>query len=168
MQRHSANWMLLLATSGIMVGTARSEATTYAGNGNSGFGGVLGTGSLSLVDNGTTVSGTFTKGAGNFNDAIVIYINSVTGGFGTTSGFNDQGDPTRNAISGVGSFGRSVVNFAGGFGADYAIGFGPNTGAGLGFGGLWNLANGGNNSLPFVASVNLNPNNDTSAATYTF
>src|SRR5437879_3883968 len=36
------------------------------------------------------------------------------------------------------------------------------------FGGLWQLANGGANSLNFVSSVNLNPTGNNNSATYTF
>src|SRR2546430_3999637 len=77
-----------------------ARAATYSGNGNSGFGGPIGQGSLTLTDDGTTVSGTLTRGAGNFNDALVLYVDSVPGGFSDTSGFNDGGDGLRRAISG--------------------------------------------------------------------
>ena len=45
-------------------------AATYSGNGNTGFGGPIGLGSLTLSDNGTTISGTLTKGPNGFNDAL--------------------------------------------------------------------------------------------------
>jgi hypothetical protein len=57
----------LMAAVGVILFASPLQAASYSGNGNSSFGGVLGTGSLTLTDNGTTVSGTFTKGAGNFN-----------------------------------------------------------------------------------------------------
>ena len=65
---------------------ASAEATVYSGNGNTGFGGPIGTGSLTLTDDGTTVSGTITKGSGGFNDVLVIYIDtgSNSGILGTT------------------------------------------------------------------------------------
>src|SRR3954467_13538885 len=111
----------LVAVSGLALSVAQVQAATYSGNGNTGFGGPLGTGSLTLSDNGTTVSGTLTRGSGNLNDLVVIYIDPPSGGFNTASGFNDQDDSHRRAISGVGGFGRSTVNFASGFNADYAI-----------------------------------------------
>jgi PEP-CTERM motif len=163
MKRTSAiGFSVLIIASGLF---SEANATTYNGNGNTGFGGPLGTGSLTLSDNGTTVSGTFTRGSGNFNDPLVIYIDSVSGGFNTTLNFNDQADSLRRSISGVGGFGRSTVNFASGFNADYAIALGVN---GPNFGGLWSLANGNDNSLNFVASVNLTPNNNTGASSYSF
>lgn len=140
------------------------QADTYLGNGGTGFGGPLGTGSLSLSDNGTTISGTFTRGSGNHNDMLVLYIDSVAGGFSTTSLFNDQADQLRRSISGVGSFGRSTVNFPTGFQPDYAIAIHNNT---FTFGGLWSLANGGDNSLGFIDTVNLS-GGGASAAAYTF
>jgi hypothetical protein len=56
-----------------------AAAATYSGNGNSGFGGPIGLGSLTLTDNGTTVSGTVNKGPNGFNDVLVLYINSTVG-----------------------------------------------------------------------------------------
>src|SRR5437773_11733239 len=81
---------------------------TYSGNGNSGFGGAIGQGSLTLTDDGTTVSGTVTKGAaGSFDNALVLYIDSVSGGFADTSGFADSGDGLRRAISGINGSGNT-------------------------------------------------------------
>ena len=78
----------------------QASAATYAGNGNTGFGGPIGLGSLSLTDDGTTLTGTFTKGTGSFSDVLVLYIDSGAGGFSSTSGFADTGDGLRKAISG--------------------------------------------------------------------
>ena len=142
-------------------------AATYSGNGNTGFGGPIGQGSLTLSDNGTTVSGTLTRGGLNgFNDVLVLYIDSVSGGFSDTSGFGDAGDGLRKAISGFdGGANRSVLTMPSGFLPDYAIALGP---ASDNFGGLWQLANGANNSLGFVSSVNLNPTGNSASASYTF
>jgi len=139
-------------------------ADTYNGNGGTGFGGPLGTGSLTLSDNGTTISGTFTRGGGNHNDMLVIYLDSVSGGFASTSGFNDQNDDHRRAISGVGGSGRSTVNFASGFLPDFAIAIHNNN---YTFGGLWSLANGDANSLGYIDSVNLSGGGN-AAASYSF
>jgi len=57
------------------------------------------------------------------------------------------------------------MTFAAGFSPDYAIALGP---ASDSFGGLWQLANGGANSLNFVSSVNLNPTGNNNSPTYTF
>src|SRR5438128_1099948 len=130
-----------------------SLAATYSGNGNSGFGGPIGLGSLTLTDNGTTVSGTVNKGPNGFNDVLVIYLDSQGGGFSDTSGFGDNGDGLRKAISGFDGGNRSLLTFSGML-PDYAIALGPSSDS---FGGLWQLANGGANSLNFISSVNLNP-----------
>ncbi len=143
-----------------------AAAATYSGNGNSGFGGPIGLGSLTLTDNGTTVSGTVNKGPNNFNDVLVLYIDSIAGGFADTSGFGDGGDGLRKAISGFdGGANRSTLTFAAGFRPDYAIALGP---ASDNFGGLWQLNAGGANSLNFVNSVNLNPTGVNNSSTYTF
>src|SRR6267154_5924409 len=104
-----------------------SQAATYSGNGNSGFGGPIGLGSLTLTDNGTTVSGTVNKGPNGFNDVLVLYINSTPGGFADTSGFADGADGLRKAISGFdGGGNRSLLTFTGML-PDYAIALGPSS-----------------------------------------
>src|SRR2546430_1986036 len=139
-------------------------AATYSGNGNTGFGGPIGLGSLTLSDNGTTVSGTLTKGPNGFNDVLVLYIDSVSGGFSDTSGFTDGADGLRKAISGFdGGGNRSVLTMPSGFLPDYVIALGP---ASESFGGAWQLLNGV--SLPFLGSVNLNPTGNASSSSYTF
>jgi hypothetical protein len=141
------------------------QAATYSGNGNSGFGGPIGLGSLTLTDNGTTISGTVNKGPNGFNDVLVLYIDSQAGGFADTSGFADGADGLRKAISGFdGGGNRSLLTFTGML-PDYAIALGPSS---ENFGGLWQLANGGANSLNFISSVNLNPTGNNNSPTYTF
>ena len=142
-----------------------ASAATYPGNGNTGFGGPVGLGSLTLTDNGTTVSGTVNKGPNGFNDVLVLYIDSVPGGFADTSGFADSGDGLRKAISGFdGGANRSLLTFTGML-PDYAIALGPSSDN---FGGLWQLANGGANSLNYINTVNLNPTGTPNSPTYTF
>ncbi|MCA0447762.1 MAG: T9SS type A sorting domain-containing protein [Bacteroidetes bacterium] len=121
----------------------------YPGNGNSGFGGVLGTGAFSINDNGTTVTITFAKGSGSFNDAIVIYIDSDNSrNFPFTATFTDEGDNLRKGISGRNGGSNSLLFFPGTLTADYAVAFAPTQG----FGGLWQLETG---SHTFVATANL-------------
>lgn len=142
-----------------------SQAATYSGNGNSGFGGPIGLGSLTLTDDGTTVFGTVNKGPNGMNDVLVLYLDSTLGGFSDTSGFGDAADGLRKAISGFDGSNRSLLTFASGFSPDYAIALGPSSDN---FGGMWQLANGGANSLNFVTSVNLNPTGNNNSPTYTF
>jgi hypothetical protein len=143
-----------------------SHATLYSGNGNTSFGGPIGNGSLTLTDNGSTVFGSLVvAGSGLGGNAFVIYIDAGAGGFGSTSGFNDNADQLRTAISqynGGGS--QSILNFGGVFTPEYAIAMQP--GSGINFGGLWDLANGV--SLPFNSSVSLSPTGSDGAGTYTF
>ena len=123
-------------------------------------------GSLTLTDDGTTVFGQVNKGPNGFNDVLVLYLDTVAGGFADTSGFADGADGLRKAISGFdGGANRSLMTFAPGFLPDYAIALGP---ASDNFGGLWQLANGGANSLNFINSVNLNPTGNNNNPTYTF
>jgi hypothetical protein len=149
---------------------AQTTNQVFSGNGNSGFGGVIGTGSLNVSNNAAgNLAFTLTKGAGNFNDVIVLYIDSITGGFTNTLSFNDQADTLRQAISGAsgGTTGidantRSIVTFNSGFTANYAIALDN------GFAGLWSLTSGGNNSLGFVAAANLTPTGTATSATYSW
>jgi hypothetical protein len=157
-------WLSAVAAAATCFVCSQSPAAFYAGNSNTGFGGALGTGGVTLTDDGTTISGTFNRGSGNHNDILVIYIDSGASGFSTTSGFNDQDDDLRRAISGVGWDGRSTANFAAGFDADYAIAIHNNN---FTFGGLWSLANGNNGSLNFLTSVNLSGGGNAQTS-YTF
>ncbi len=123
---------------------AQLGTTTYNGNASTGFGGPIGQGALTFSTDGTTLFGTVTPGGtSGFNDTLVIYIDSQAGGFNTTSGFTDTGggnDNLRKSISGYNGTTRSTVNFAPGFGADYAIALGPTAAS---FGALFTLANNG-------------------------
>ncbi|MFM7184871.1 MAG: hypothetical protein ACKO4Z_08895 [Planctomycetota bacterium] len=143
-----------------VVARAQTTSGTYAGNGNTSFGGAVGNGSLEVTNDASgALNFTYTRGSSNFNNAIVIYIDSGTGGATTTSGFTDTADGLRRAISGLDGSNRSALNFAAGFGADYAVALND------GFAGLWSLSNPAN--FPFVASANLSPTGQTNA-TYAF
>lgn len=157
--------LLVLVISAVSAG--RLDATEFFGGGSNGFGGAVGQGSLTLTDDGTTITGTITKGPGAFSDNLVLYIDSQAGGFADTSGFADDADDLRRAISGVdvALANRSVLSFPTSFTPDFAIALGPSS---AGFDGLWSLANGGANSLVLISSVNLTPTGDANAATYTF
>lgn len=141
-----------------------AQADQYHGNGNTGFGGAIGNGTLTLSDDGTNISGTLTVG-GSMNDVLVLYIQTGPGGFTNTSGFNDQGDSCRQAISGVSAGGRSLLTFASGFQPNYAIALAP---AAAGTGGLWQLANGDDNSLVHLTNVSLAPLNNSGPYTFSF
>ncbi len=150
---------------GLIVSFNGARGALYNGNGNTSFGGAVGTGSLTLTDNGTTVSGTFTKGSGSFSDNLVIYIDSRSGGFSTTSGFTDYGSLLRKAVSGAdGVNTRQLADFASGFTADYAIALRPFKPADPGS--LFQLVN--NGTFTLLGSVNVSPTGTSSSSTYTF
>ncbi|MEL7500514.1 MAG: PEP-CTERM sorting domain-containing protein [Planctomycetota bacterium] len=145
------------------------HADMYLGNGNSGFGGVLGTGSLELTQgtgaDSTKIFGNFARGGGNFNDALIIYIDSETGGFSNTSSFNDTADELRSGVSGFDGTDRSTVNFAAGFEADYAIGMKVFGGSSTDFAGLFDLDS---SSHGFVTSVGTGGLDAQSNSNFTF
>ncbi len=131
-----------------------AQAVDYAGNGNSGWGGAVGLGTLSLTHTPTDLSFTLTKGAGSLDNALVIYIDSVAGGFTDTSTLSDDGDGARSAISGYtstgnsGGPGRSTMTFLSGFEPEYAVAIEG------GYASLFGLASGGQWSLNWIAGAN--------------
>jgi len=155
-------WILFIALS-----LTKAHCAVYYGNGNSSGGGAVGNGRLSLTDNGSTVSGTFYKGTGSFQLNLVLYIDSVAGGFVDTTQFSDSGDALRTAVSGyyASASARATAYFAPGFTADYAIALGVN---GPNKGNLYHLVAGGNGSMELIKSVNLYPYNNLNASSYTF
>jgi hypothetical protein len=155
---------LAIVSLGLVTSVAMAQ-TTYPGNGATGFGGTIGGGSLTLTDDGTTISGTLTAGAA-FNDGFVIYIDSIGGGADASvisqgAGFTDTADSNRHAITAV-TAADATRSIGLPIAADFAIALLPAQGP---FGGLWSLSNG--TSLPFVASTNLLPLNSTGPV-YTF
>jgi N-acetylneuraminic acid mutarotase len=153
----------LLAAAGLLLAAGPLRADQYRGNGNTDFGGAIGNGTLTLSDDGTNISGTLSVGDSMY-DVLVLYIQSGPGGFADTSGFNDQADMCRKAISGVGPSRRSLLTFASGFQPNFAIALFPANGTG----GLWQLANGSDNSLVYLGSVNLAPLNSFGPYTFSF
>jgi hypothetical protein len=91
----------------------------YPGNG---VDGPVGAGSLTMSNNANTVYGKIVKGTGNFTDNLVIFIDSVPGGFTDTSRFYDNNGFREIAVSGYkDATTKSTAFFAPGFEADYAI-----------------------------------------------
>jgi hypothetical protein len=132
--------------------TLSHAAIVFNGSGTSGFGGPVGNSTMSWSDDGTTISVTFTKGAGNFNDRFVLYLDS--GASGRTSidtQINDRADGLRSAISFMESATGKTLSFSSGFEATHAIAIDT------GFGGLWSIPSTGtvgNNGLGYIDDVN--------------
>jgi len=157
-------WVSLLLASGFPLN--RSLSAVYPGNGDGSHGGEIGKGSLELKDNGTYVTATLTRGTAPLDGDLVLFIDSVPGGFSSTSPFSDKSSELPRAISGVDSSGamRTTANFAPGFTADYAIAVGVNAG-----GGIYHLVQTDVGAvLERVGAVTLSPPGSQSYATYTF
>ncbi len=112
---------------------AFGQVATYAGNGNSGFGGPVGKGSLDISTDGTTnVTFTLHRGTGDMNDALVIYLDSKKGGFPNTKRFTDSTGELQRAISGYSgdnTGNRAIFNFSDSLRPDYALAFQPKNGS---------------------------------------
>ena len=117
---------LLLA---LIISATTAFSTNYPGNGKTGFGGPVGTGSLDITYDGAFLSFVFNKGVNNMNDALVVYIDVHTpGGFSTTTNFMDASSGLRKAISGYdGPSKRAAFHFIGDFSftPEYAFAFQP-------------------------------------------
>jgi hypothetical protein len=136
---------------GILALASLASAATFPGNGGTGFGGPVGNGSLTVTDNGLgTFDFSFSAGTNFSGNALILYVDSKSGGVSDTSTLTDTSDPGRTAISGFnsGNPSRTVATFAPGFNADYAITLEPGV-----FSGLFDLSNPAN--YPFVASGGL-------------
>lgn len=104
-----------------------TQAAVFNGNGGTGFGGPVGTGSLAVTDNGAgDVTFAFTPGAAHPSvdgNNLVIYLSTGAAGLSDTSALIDNGDSGRRGISGFNSATstRSLVAFPSGFQATYAL-----------------------------------------------
>jgi hypothetical protein len=118
---------------------------------------VIAGGTLTITESGynnNNVNLTFARGPGYFNDALVIYFDVTAGsGFRESSLFGDTLNLETRCISGLGTAGRSTVNFASGFTADYALVLGVNSF----LHGLYRLGQGGDESMTLVRNLNFNP-----------
>ena len=103
---------------------ASADLAVYLGNGDTGFGGAVGTGNVTISDTATSMTITLNRGSGQLNDDLVLYLNTgQPGGFSSNATFNDNDDGGRTAISGANNSNpsRSLVTFAPSFTANYAI-----------------------------------------------
>jgi hypothetical protein len=134
----------------ILFNAGVGQAAIYPGNGATGFGGTLGLGSLTLTDSGGNLTATFNPNGGFTGNDVVIYIDSISGGFNNNSTFFDNADGGREAVAGNnnGNPSQDLITFPSGFGADYALEFENNV-----FTGLFGLASGGNGSFNFITGA---------------
>lgn len=131
----------------------------FSGNGKTGFGGTVGQGSMTVSDDRSTITFTLNRGGGDLNDAVVIYIDSRSGGFSSTANFTDDADGLRKAISGKDGENRASLTFPTGFLPDFAIAFDKD------FAGIWELVESGPHN--YQASANLTPGGNSSSPTFT-
>lgn len=132
----------------ILTSISVSAQVSYTGNGNTGFGEPIGGAGLSIDDDGTTVTCTLTKGSGDFNDMLVMYIHTGASGRTVIDGnVNDTDDSHRRGISNAGS---GDIDFPTGFEARYAIAINA------GFQALWEIPSTGSigsNGLTFIKTT---------------
>ncbi len=110
----------IIATLAVLAAASSASAAVFNGNGNTGFGGPVGTGSLTILDDGAgnlTVSNAASVG----DNVLVLYIDSIADGVATTLPLADFVDGGRRATSGADTTTRSLVTFPTGFFADRAI-----------------------------------------------
>ncbi len=117
MKNSLLNFLAAAAFQGLIGSATTAHATTYTGNGNTGFNGAVGNGTLSVTNN---ASGgfvfAFTLGGGQANlggNDLEIYIdNGKGGGIGTsTASLTDTADGGRQAASGYNGTNRSTLSF---------------------------------------------------------
>ncbi|ARN77013.1 hypothetical protein BST97_02805 [Nonlabens spongiae] len=137
------------ASAGIQTSTTSVTISngSYAANGQSGFGGPFGNSTMSITDDGTTVSVTINPAGDLTSNFIVLYIDNGTGGRAVIDG-TDGNDAGRRAITNANS---GNLTFPSGFEASYGISIES------GFGGLFSIPATGTaitgGSLVFVDAV---------------
>ncbi|MEM9083160.1 MAG: hypothetical protein AAGB34_06140 [Planctomycetota bacterium] len=139
----------------VLAGSAFGQIATVngsgnvAGNGNTGFGDVIGNGSMDITTMGDgTVTLSINRASGQFFNNIAIYIDSDNGatGVANTSALTDVADGNRRILSGGADAETANLGFAAGFAADRGIAVEG------GFAGMFDLVNDPTN-YGFVASV---------------
>jgi hypothetical protein len=141
---------------GMLAASNPAHATNYAGNSNTGFGGAVGNGTLSMTDDGTNLTVHLTPDGSNLGgNGVALFIDIGTGGFASTSGFNDASDGGHSIVSGYSGSAQSVMTFTNGFSPSYAVSIGD------GYTSLYKLANGGNGSFTYITGEGGTPYNFT-------
>lgn len=119
--------LLLQTVSGAMY------SQSYYGNGVQPTTEIVSEGTLTMSGSaGGAINVNFTRGGvdnGAMNYNLVLFLDTTSGGFNNTGGFNDYSGPMQSAISGYDGSHRGVATFANGFYADYAVVISANYGA---------------------------------------
>ncbi|MEM8874456.1 MAG: PEP-CTERM sorting domain-containing protein [Planctomycetota bacterium] len=146
---------LALAAAAALIATpAVASAASFAGNGNTGFGGAIGTNTLNITDDGTNA--TISLDSPFAGNVLVLYLDNTAGGLADTALLDDTDDGGRTATSGFNDNDpalpdddtRTLATFAPGFGADTSVVIGE---FGLVIFDL--IENPGDGGLPFVFFV---------------
>lgn len=123
--------------------TTTEAQVSIAGNGNDGFGGLVGESTLLMADDGIDLFLEFRPGSGSFGntdtekDILVIYVDDGSAGRNSIDqDVDDTNDANRRAISSAGAF-ASELTFHPDFEASKAIA------TGVVFGGMWRIPNSG-------------------------
>ena len=125
------------------------------------------TGSLTLAYNPSTqvINFTFTRGSGTFNNYLVFYFDSVSGGASSLPTSGEIGDPfgARRAI--VNEFGSGISAFPSGFASDYA--YAVRVSGTDAASQLYSTPSGANaNTLGFQSNITVTNSADGNAASY--
>ncbi|WP_367874292.1 hypothetical protein [Luteolibacter sp. Populi] len=146
-----------------MAGSA--HAALYLGNGSTGFGGPIGTGSLQVTDDGTNLSFTLTRGTAALNDTFVIYFDSAAGGATALPNSGEIGSPFVGRRAVVNEFG-SDLTFGSGFSSDFAFALKVN---GSASNHLFTTPSGVNaNTATFITTAAVSNFGNATAATYSW
>ncbi len=142
-----------LAVAALLNSGLSARATNYVGNGNTGFGGSIGNGTLSVTDDGTNLTFKLLPSGGSIGggNGVALFIDTGAAGFTSTAGFQDAFDGGHSVVSGYSGSGQSVMTFTNGFQPAYAISFGDS------FTSLYKLANGGNGSFTYITGTGTGP-----------
>ena len=131
----------------LSLGATVASAQTYQGNGNSGFGGPLGNGTLTVTDDATAGTVTFslaTGTGGGFNDIGFFF---ATGHANLTGDATDGGNRVVTGYNGIAGD-KATVNFAAGFQANFGLDL---NGGGTPFATLYSISS-TTNSVAYVSS----------------
>ena len=153
------------ALAGLFLVGSLQAAITINGNTNTGFGGPVGTGSLSITDNGSLLTFTYNRGTGAFNDFLVIYFDSTAGGAASLPTSGEIGSPFAGRRAVVNEFG-SGMTFPSLFNSDFAFALKAN---GSTSNHMFTTSSGANaNTIGFVNTYSVSNFGNTTASSYSW